>query len=148
MDPARDPDLALQLFGKTPERALLLMRAAWPAAVGPEIARRTELVSLDRGVLQVRVPDATWRRSLWRMRGQLLRHLRHVAGRLAPHSISFVEGTLRIAAAEAPAPPPAPPASTATAPPSVVDAAAAIPDGALRAEFLAVAGRYFGRFGS
>ena len=86
MDRARDPDLAAQLFGATPERTFVLVRAAWLASVGPELARRTEVVSVDRGVLQVRVPDATWRRSLWRMRGDILRRLRQVAGRLAPQS--------------------------------------------------------------
>ena len=80
-----------------------MIRAAWPTAVGPEVARRTEVVSIDRGVLQVRVPDSTWRRSLSRMRGQILGRLRHVAGRLAPRSIGFIEGPLTAPAPEAPA---------------------------------------------
>ena len=40
MERPRDPDLAARLFGSSPERALTLMRAAWPAAVGPELARK------------------------------------------------------------------------------------------------------------
>jgi len=144
MQRPRDPGLAAQLFGATPERTLTLMRAAWPAAVGPEVARRTELVALDAGVLRIRVPDATWRRGLWRMRGDILARLRAIAGRAAPRSLGFVEGPVAVVepAAEAPPPDAAPP------PPSLVEAAGAIADPELRDRFLAVAGRYLGRFGS
>ena len=86
------PDLAAQLFGSSPERTLLLMRAAWPVAVGPELARRTEVVALDREVLRVRVPDATWQRGLARMRGDIMRRLREIAGAAAPRSLGFVLG--------------------------------------------------------
>jgi hypothetical protein len=143
MDRPREPDLAARLFGSSPERALTLMRCAWPAAVGPELARRTEVVSFDAGQLRVRVPDAAWQKNLWRMRGDILARLRSIAGRAAPRSLGFVQGPV-----SAPAPPPAaPPRPHATAPPpSLVQAAAVIEDEALRAAFLAVAGRYLGRF--
>lgn len=145
MDRPREPDLAARLFGSSPERALTLMRCAWPAAVGPELARRTEVVSFDAGQLRVRVPDAAWQKNLWRMRGDILARLREVAGRAAPRSLGFVQGPV-----SAPPPPPAAPSRPqATAPPpSLVEAAAVIEDEALRDAFLAVAGRYLGRFAS
>jgi hypothetical protein len=145
MQRPRDPGLAAQLFGVTPERTLTLMRAAWPAAVGPEVARRTELVALDGGVLRIRVPDATWRRGLWRMRGDILARLREIAGKAAPRSLGFVEGPVAFVepAAGTPAPGAAP-----QAPESLVEAAATIADPELRRRFLAVAARYLGRFGS
>jgi hypothetical protein len=145
MERPRDPDLAARLFGSSPERALTLMRAAWPAAVGPELARRTELIAFDSGVLRIRVPDATWRRGLWRMRGDILARLRSIAGQAAPRSLGFVEGA--VAVAEAPVRAVAP-AVAPVVPASVVLAASSIGDDDLRARFLAAAGRYLGRFGS
>lgn len=145
MERPRDPDLAARLFGSSPERLLALMRAAWPAAVGPELARRTEVVALDSGVLQVRVPDATWRKGLVRMRGDILRRLRGIAGRAAPRSLGFVEGRV---AANAPAPAAAAAPAELTLPASVAAAAEAIGDPELRRLFLAVARRYLSRFAS
>lgn len=143
MESARNPDLATRLFGASPERALALMRAAWPAAVGPELARRTEVVALDRGILRIRVPDTTWQRGLVKMRGDILARLRRVAGAAAPRALGFVEGPL-----SAPPPEEAKPARPPAGPPSaaLVAAAQVIPDPALRAQFLAVAARYVARF--
>lgn len=144
MDTPRDPDLARRLFGDRPEHTLALLRAAWPAAVGPEIARRTEVVAFDRGVLRVKVPDAGWQKNLLRVRGDILARLRRVAGGAAPHALGFVQGSV----AEPPVPAPPPPVPTPPpAPPAVAEAAAAIPDPEVRARFLAVAGRYIARFG-
>jgi hypothetical protein len=143
MDRTRDPDLAARLFGSRPEHTLALLRAAWPAAVGPELARRTEVVALDRGLLRIKVPDARWQRSLLRMRGDILSRLRSVAGGAAPWGLGFVAGPV----AEPPAPrPPAPAAPTPPAPGTVVDAAGAIPDPETRARFVAAAARYLARF--
>ena len=143
MDRTRDPDLATRLFGSRPEHTLALLRAAWPAAVGADLARRTEVVAFDRGVLRVKVPDARWQRSLQRMRGEILARLRSVAGGAAPRSLGFVAGP--VAEPPAPAPPPeaAPPLP---APEAVAEAARAIPDPEMRARFLASAARYFARF--
>jgi hypothetical protein len=143
MDTPRDPDLARRLFGDRPEHTLALLRAAWPAAVGPEIARRTEVVAFDRGVLRVKVPDAGWQKNLLRVRGDILARLRRVAGGAAPHSLGFVQGPV----AEPPAPAsPAPDPTPPSAPPAVAEAARDIPDPELRARFLAVAVRYIARF--
>jgi hypothetical protein len=147
------PDLAAQLFGASPERALVLMRAAWPVAVGPELARRTEVVALDGGVLRVRVPDATWQRGLARMRGDIVRRLREIAGSAAPRSLGFVLGP--VPASQLGEPPPAAqklsasaPAPARTAPAQVRAAAEAIPDPQLRESFLLAAARYLERFSS
>jgi hypothetical protein len=139
----RDPDFAARFFGGRPEHTLALLRAAWPAAVGPDIARRTEVVALDRGILRIKVPDAGWQRSLLRMRGDILSRLRSVAGGAAPRGLGFVSGPVAH-------PPPAAPAAPATpAPPTplaVTAAAAAIPDPEIRDRFVAAAARYLARF--
>jgi len=144
MDRPRDPDLAARLFGARPEHTLALLKAAWPAAVGPELARRTEVVALDRGILRVKVPDARWQRTLLRLRGDILSRLRSVAGGVAPRGLGFVEG--RVAgppdAGRPVAVTPPPPL-----PPALVEAARAISDPDLRDRFLASAARYLGRFG-
>jgi hypothetical protein len=145
MERPRHPDLAAQLFGSSPERRLALVRCAWPAAVGPELARRTEVVALDGGLLRVRVPDWAWQKTLFRMRGDILARLRAIAGRAAPHALGFVQGRVREEPAAAPPPaPPAPPAAEPSA--ALVAAAATIADDALRQSFLAAAARYLARF--
>jgi hypothetical protein len=146
MDRPRHPDLAARLFGSSPERRLALVRCAWLAVVGPELARRTEVVSLDGAQLRVRVPDAAWQRTLFRMRGDILARLRAIAGAAAPRSLGFVQG--KVKEEEAPPLPPTPTPTPRAAEPSaaLVAAAAGIQDEALRAAFLAAAARYLGRF--
>ncbi|HSD28660.1 MAG TPA: DciA family protein, partial [Vicinamibacteria bacterium] len=109
MDRTRDPDFAARLFGARPEHTLALLRSAWPVAVGPELAHRTEVVALDRGILRVKVKDARWQRTLLRMRSDILSRLRGVAAGAAPRGLGFVVGPL--------AAPPAPPALVLTAAP-------------------------------
>jgi hypothetical protein len=139
----RDPDFAARIFGGRPEHTLALLRAAWPAAVGPDIARRTEVVALDRGILRIKVPDAGWQRSLLRMRRDILSRLRAVAGDAAPRGLGFVAGPVAHAPQAAPPPPPAPAPPT---PPAVTEAAAAIHDPEIRERFVAAASRYLARF--
>jgi len=86
--------LAARLFGASPARTLALLEAAWPLAVGPELARRTEVLGIEGGTLRVRVPDAGWRKVLHRMQPQILAHLREIAGDLAPKRMGFVDGGL------------------------------------------------------
>jgi len=144
MDRSRDPDLAARLFGDRPEHTLALLRAAWPVAVGPELAQRTELVALDRGLLRVKVKDARWQGTLLRMRFDILSRLRGVAAGAAPRALGFVVGPM----VAPPDPPVAVPTAgpSAPAPPAVVEAAAAMPDPEVRALFLAAAARYLARF--
>ncbi len=144
MDRARSPDLAARLFGAKPEATLALLRAAWPAAVGDELARRTEVVALDRNVLRIKVPDMRWQRTLVRMRGVILERLRRVAGQAAPRGLGFVTGEVPDRGARAlPAPPSV---ENAPAPALVAEAARAIADAGLREDFLAASGRYLARF--
>jgi Dna[CI] antecedent DciA-like protein len=86
--------LAARLFGASPARTLALLEAAWPLAVGPELARRTEVLGIEGGTLRIRVPDAGWRKVLHRMQPQILAHLREIAGELAPRRMGFVDGGL------------------------------------------------------
>ncbi len=144
MKPGAPPDLASSLFGATPAHRLALLKAAWPAAVGSDLGRRSEVVALDGEVLRIRVPDATWRRSLWRMRYDLLGRLRQVAGRAAPRGLGFIEGP--VAASAEPEPPPEEPPRPGVLPPAVAEAASSIPDAEIRRRFESAAALYFGRF--
>jgi hypothetical protein len=92
MDRISGRSLAARLFGASPARTLALIEAAWPLAVGPELARRTEVLGIEGGTLRVRVPDAGWRKVLHRMQPQILGHLREIAGDLAPRRMGFVDG--------------------------------------------------------
>lgn len=135
--------IATEVFARNPERRLALLQAVWPAAVGPSLARRSVVVALDRGILRVRVPDAAWRKVLFRMRGEILNRLRKAAGPAAPRTLGFMEG---------PVPePPRPEAPAAgpidvVAPSSVRAAADAIADDELRTRFIQAAARYLARF--
>ena len=139
-----------QLFGTRGERTLVLLQAAWPGAVGEELARRTELVALDAGTLRVRVPDAGWRKVLHRMRSDILARLYDVAGEFAPRRLGFMEAPLGSASLKGSSSPlggprPGPSAAAAVAPPSLRVAAEAIADPDLRARFLESAALYLGR---
>jgi hypothetical protein len=137
-------DLAADLFGAHRSRRLTLLKAAWPAAVGPDLARRSEVVALDGDLLRVRVADAPWRRSLWRMRSDLLARLRQVAGSAAPHALGFAEGP--VAASERSEAAPAPVRAAVPLPPALAAAADQIPDSDTRERFRKAAGLYLGRF--
>ena len=92
MDRISGRSLAARLFGASPARTLALMQASWPLAVGPELARRTEVLGLEGGTLRGRVPDASWRKVLHRIQPQILGRLRELAGELAPKRMGFVDG--------------------------------------------------------
>jgi hypothetical protein len=87
------------------------------------------------------VPDAGWRKALFRGHRDIIVRLRRLAGGLAPAKLGFVEGPV----AEAPVTPPARPAPPAYLPASVADAAQAIADEDIRERFLEAAARYLGR---
>jgi len=145
MERAAEHGVAEQLFGASPERRLLLLRAAWPRAVGPELARRTEVIAIEGNALRIRVPDAGWRKGLLRMRHEILGRLRGIAGGLAPRALGFVE------ARPAPIPMPAEPSAPALPEPpppaaALLAEAARIADPELRERFLEAAARYLGRF--
>jgi len=133
-------ELAQRVFVGEAAR-LALLRALWPAAVGRDVARRSVVVGIDKDALRVRVPDARWRRALFRMHRDIVVRLRRSAGPLAPSRLGFVEGPVADAA-EPPAVPPRP-APEASAP--LRASAQAIADPVIRARFVETAARYLTR---
>jgi hypothetical protein len=144
-DRAADGSLVGRLFPPGSPQRLELLRAAWPLAVGAELARRTEVLALEQRTLRVRVPDARWRKVLHRMAPQILQKLRAVAAEAAPYRLGFQDGAPQ-ALPESPFPGrPGGTAGPAPAPPAVEEEAAHIPDPELRRLFLESAGRYLSR---
>lgn len=141
MEPATQRSTARTLFGGSPQRTLALLRAAWPRAVGEELARRTEVLAVEGDCLRLRVPDAGWRRNLLQMRRQILGKLHAIAGELTPRRLSFTEGGLAAEETKPAAPAPLP----ATPSQALAAGAAAIADPDLRARFLEAAARYLAR---
>ncbi len=133
--------LAARLFAPGSPQALALLKAAWPHAVGADVARRTEVVAIEGTTLRLRVPDAGWRKVLHRMQGEILTRLRSVAGDLAPRRLGFMEGPVALPPEPARLDPPI----EVSPSPDLVAAAAAIPDAELRARFLAAAARALAR---
>lgn len=137
------PGLASRLFGGDRARTLALLQATWPYAVGPELARRTEVLALEGDTLRVGVPDASWRKGLLKMRGPILGRLARLTGDLAPRRMSFSEGTR---------PRPLEPEKTRASPPqaplspAVTLAASRITDPEARRRFLDSVARYLSRF--
>jgi hypothetical protein len=135
--------LARRLFPPGSPQRLELVRAAWPLAVGADLARRTEVLAIEGRTLRVRVPDAGWRKVLHRMRGHILGRLADVAGSAAPDRLGFQEELPR---APVPAPPPPAPAPRLEPPsPALAREAEAIADPDLRRAFLDAATRYLAR---
>ena len=136
-------DLARQLFGRSPQHTLAVIRAAWPAAVGAELARRTEVLALEGRVLRVRVPDAGWRKVLHRMRREILSRLHQAVGSLAPSALGFHEGPIAERPELGRRPPVVLPVGEASF--AVRTAAAVIEDPELREQFVASAALYLQR---
>ena len=136
---AAAPSLASQLFGRDPAASLALLRAAWPDAVGREIARRTEILAIRGRTLLVRVPDAGWQRVLHRMERDIVGRLRQLAGELAPVGLGFSLGPL-VDTEEVP--PAAARREPRPAPAEVEAAAGAIDDPELRERFVRAAALY------
>jgi hypothetical protein len=141
---ASTTQLAGRIFGSSPARTLALLRAAWPLAVGPELARRTAVVGADGGTLRVRVPDAGWRKVLHRMQPDILARLRTLAGELAPRRLGFLEGEVPADPAVA-VPLPEPIAPDAAAAARLAPDARRIADPEIRARFLETAALYLAR---
>jgi hypothetical protein len=132
--------LAAQIFGGSPEAHLALLRASWNLAVGPEVARRTLVVTLANRTLVVRVASGEWRKVLMKMRGEVVSRLRETMGSLAPSRLSFLEGGLaEPPAAKLPASAKDPNANASEA---LQEAARVISDPTLRSDFLQSAARY------
>jgi hypothetical protein len=78
-----------------------LIWQAWPVAVGPEIAERTELQLFRDGQLTVAVSSAPWVQQLSLMAPQLIEALNEQIGKALVESLRFRLATV--------APPPKPP---------------------------------------
>jgi hypothetical protein len=141
---ALSKDAAPDIFDAS--RSLPLLQACWPAAVGPRLAERTEVVSLDGGTLVVRVPDTRYSRILFRLRREILARLREAVGQRAPRALGFLEGAKAPPAEAAPTPRVPPPA--AAIPAELASAARAIEDEEIRALFVASASSYLAQRGT
>jgi hypothetical protein len=137
--------LVRRLFPAGSPQRLELVRAAWPLAVGADLARRTEVLALEGRTLRVRVPDASWRKVLHRMRAHILARMAAVAGEAAPDRLGFQEEALGTVHRLPPAAAPLPPALPAEPPAAVAREAQAIADPDLRRAFMETAARYLAR---
>ena len=143
MQPMSSQRFASRVFG-SPAARLALLRAFWPHAVGADLARRTEVVTLEGRSLRIRIPDTRWRKVLHRMQRDILNRLYSAVGDLAPSQLSFVEEPV---GAPEPEPTPLAPAVIATPSEALRRGADAIADPELRARFLVTAARYLQRAG-
>ena len=148
LDRVTTTGLAGRLFEPGSPQALAFLRAAWPAAVGPDLARRTEVLAIEGATLRLRVPDPRWRKVLHRMQRDILRRLHDVAGSLAPRRLGFTEGGIAAPpkAESEVAPVPTPERASRPLPESVAAAAEAIADPEVRVRFALTAARYLDRF--
>ncbi|HEV2114184.1 MAG TPA: DUF721 domain-containing protein [Terriglobales bacterium] len=81
MQPAREGLLKIvaDALRRAPaEQAPLL---AWPLVCGARVAERTEATSFQDGVLNINVPDETWRAQLQSMAPQYLAGLERMIGK-------------------------------------------------------------------
>jgi hypothetical protein len=67
-----------------------LAAAAWPAAVGKQVAARTRVLRVEERRLIVAVEDILYQRNLQSLTRQILANLRDLVGSAAPESIEFV----------------------------------------------------------
>ena len=71
-----------------PGRGLHLQAlAAWRAAVGERLRRRSRVARLEGGVMTVEVPDAAWGEPISRLEAQILGRVRERMGDAAPRRI-------------------------------------------------------------
>ena len=78
--------LKLASHGVTDEQ---LACAAWPLAVGKNIANRTTAVSLIRTRLVIQVEDMVWQKQLWTLRYQILKKLEEALGQKLVTEVEF-----------------------------------------------------------
>jgi hypothetical protein len=116
---------------------LTAVRSRWGEIVGPELARKTWPLRVQRGVLWVGAPDASWAYQFQFLRSELLQCLVTVLGPSDIRELRFKEAELPAAAAEAPGDPAAPTAlEEAPVDPELAHAAERIADPVLRALFV------------
>jgi len=133
---------AKKLFKPGSAGALQLLKAAWPIAVGPDLARRTEVLAVEGNTLRIRVPVGGWRKVLHRMHRDILSRLYDVAGELTPRRLGFTEIS-SLDELDAPSPVPVPLLDLS---PALQEAAVGISDEKVRKGFLDSAQAYLTRF--
>jgi predicted nucleic acid-binding Zn ribbon protein len=72
-----------------PKTPLAAVQAAWPAAVGEQLAAVAVPVSERDGVLTIECADAVWTQELDLMQEALLQRLRDEVGERAPRELRF-----------------------------------------------------------
>jgi predicted nucleic acid-binding Zn ribbon protein len=72
-----------------PQTPLATVQAAWPTAVGEQLAARAIPVSERAGTLTIECADAVWAQELDLMQGTLLERLRAEVGDQAPQALRF-----------------------------------------------------------
>ncbi len=140
------PAFLREMLGADPSRMTAFVAAFWPHLTGGELAARTRVIKVEDGVLIVQVPDARWRKELYKMQVPLLIRLRELLGAAAPRRLGFMEARGGLVTPNAPRRPPAAPVMAQAPRPAILEAAAAIEDEALRAAFIGAATRYLSTF--
>jgi predicted nucleic acid-binding Zn ribbon protein len=64
----------------------------WPEIVGEQIARRTQAVRFEDGILYVAVPDAAWRQELAMQTENILREIHNLPYGQAVKQLRLVHG--------------------------------------------------------
>ena len=72
-----------------PKTPLAAVQAAWPAAVGEQLAAVATPVSERAGTLTIECADAVWTQELDLMQETLLQRLRDAVGDRAPQALRF-----------------------------------------------------------
>ena len=118
-----------------------LVGRRWADVVGRELAERSEPEALDRGVLTVRVTDASWGKTIYRLQHRIIPSLNRALGTNLVRRINFTKRS-RLAG-RASATPDTKPSPEPSAPPAgLVERAAEIRDPELRDVVLQSAARY------
>jgi hypothetical protein len=121
--------------------SLEFVQLKWVSAVGRDLAARSEPVSLENGVLTVRVEDAAWGRMILKLQREIRTRLNEAMGMGTVKRVRFMkdgEAVRRLEPEE-----PADRAGEAFEPPeSIISAAEAVEDPALRSFLIRTASRY------
>jgi predicted nucleic acid-binding Zn ribbon protein len=72
-----------------PKTPLAAVQAAWPSAVGEQLAAVAIPVSERAGTLTIECADTVWAQELDLMQGSLLERLREAVGERAPQALRF-----------------------------------------------------------
>jgi predicted nucleic acid-binding Zn ribbon protein len=72
-----------------PKTPLATVQAAWPAAVGEQLAAVATPTSERQGTLTIECADAVWAQELDLMQETLLQRLRDAVGEQAPQTLRF-----------------------------------------------------------